>query len=215
MINIDQDIIESCTLDTEEHIRSALGEPIRLTDRLQDKLSESYMRGCGGDILNFIEAREGRAYELATDGNSFNSETDLSVAFRFTVYLPEGSSDWIWTRGAYVVIEVSKGGDPRGAYHDAQIYHYEGCLGDSGLLSWQLDWWAFPVRNEPVLHEDKDLAAVNEHLFTGYSSYPLAEIGKLCSTSPVWSDKFQGWICRFDSVDFLTKVVPLEPSYGI
>lgn len=212
-INIDKQWPECCSIDTETHICESLGSPIKLPPALADKLADKWANECEDDLLALFELMKGVEYKEAARDNSYNNETDLDGFFVFTVYTPTDSSDWVWSRDAFIVIEVGSGGDPRySAYGPAMVFDLaDTCLGDTQLFEWHLGWWAEPINHDR--YEEKELDPLNDRISAFYSSSAFYELEQLTYAKPTWSDRFNCFIARFKDCSFPVRLMPIEPCY--
>lgn len=211
MINYDHANYDCCTLNTAAHISESLGTPLTLPPTLADKLSESWANECEEDLLALFELMTGAPYKQAARDNTYNNQTDLDNHVVFTVYADESCPDWCWRGDTFVVCEIGKGGDPRYCGYDlAGIYRVDS-LAETGFLDFVLGWWAEPISDR---YDPSELDRVNDRLSIGYSSNPTCELGELAVSEPLWSDKRNGYVCRFDGVPYPCVVRPHAPHYG-
>ena len=134
-------------------------------------------------ILEFLENLTGDRYEYHTSGYSENEENDLDGAFCYDVFAPAESGDWIWSPDVIVII-------------DGTEWYKLDFLGDSGFFDRTIGYHAETLSG--------DYADVQE-IEAGYSSYPYGQISDLYVGSkhdPIlkWSDKFQGFLARHESL---------------
>lgn len=136
-----------------------------------------------GKILKFLEDLTGDRYEYHTTGWTYNSETDLSNDFVYDIFAPADSGDWIWSPDVVVII-------------DGTEWYKLDFLGDSGFFDRTIGYYATDLTGEHVEVPEIE---------TGYSSYPYGQISDLYVGSkhePIlkWSDKFQGFLARHESL---------------
>lgn len=213
MINIDKKWPECCSIDAQQHIGSTLGAPIKLPPSLSEKLENEWANKCEDDLLQLFYLMKGCEYTEAVRDNTYNSENDLDQFFVFTVYIPANSSDWVWTRDAFVVVEIGSGGDPRySAYGPAQVFDLgDECIGDTGFLDWTLGWWAEPINSDK--YDADQLDSINDRLSAYYSSSPFYQLEQEAYAKPIWIEKLNSFVARFKDCEFPVRVMPLEPCH--
>lgn len=210
MINYDHANYDCCTISTAAHVSESLGNPIKLPPTLADKLADSWVCEWEDDLLALFELIMGEQYEQKHRDNTYNGETDLDSHLVYTVWAPVGCADWCWAGDTFVSCEVSSAGDPRyGAYTLTGIYRVDS-IADTGFLDFVLGWWLEPISGESCPTLDR----LNDHLSIGYSSNPTYELGELCVTAPVWSERLQSYVCRPKGLPYACKVSPFAPHYG-
>jgi hypothetical protein len=208
LLSIDKSSPECCTINTKEHIKNSLGNPIKLPECLEEKISEDWAINAEDNLLTLFELMTGEEYEQKTRDNTYNWENDLSDFFVFTVYAPINSADYVWADNIFVVVEIGAGGDPRYcSYSGAEIYRVNS-LGDSGFFDLTLGWWA-----ENISENANDLDDFNDKLCSGYSFNPYNEMSKMLFSEPVWSEKRQCFIGRFRNFSHPVKLMPITPYY--
>ena len=204
---------ECCALDINSHIEKSLGSPIKLPPTLGDRLSDNWANECHDDLVSLFSLMRGVEYEEKARDNTYNVENDLSTFMVWTVYAPVTSSDWVWSRDAFVIVEIGEGGDPRySVYNPARIYDLsDSTVGDSDFLEFTLGWWAQPIGEK---YDEKELDFFNDRITVGYSSNPYYEMEQHLYHSPVWVESLGCYVGRFKGCSFPVKLLPIEPCYG-
>ena len=105
-LNIDKSYFDCCSLISELHVKSSLGEPMQLPPSIESSMDEE-------DLLQLFFLIKGVPYECVVRDNSYNHETDLDQFFIYSVYAPKGTADWLWQRDCFVLVEMGYPGDPR------------------------------------------------------------------------------------------------------
>ena len=106
---------ECCPLDINSHLENSLGSPIKLPPTLEDKLSNKWANECHDDLVSLFSLMRGVEYEEKARDNTYNVEANLSTFMVWTVYAPANSLDWVWSRDAFIVVEV-------GSLRHAEVY---------------------------------------------------------------------------------------------
>lgn len=219
-VNIEKSNYELCSIDTETHIEASLGNPMTLPPSIQERLEEcDFTTDANEDLISLFSLMKGCQYEQVSRTNTCNYETDFSDFFIYTVYAPVGSSDWLWQRDCFVVVEIGSPGDPRYVpYGPAQVYDLgDDQLAETGLLSDRMSWYARYLPHKEI-EENSDEASflekTNEELEPFYSSNPTYRLGELCYAEPIWVEKYQGFVARPEGSRFPMIFDPQPPYYG-
>jgi hypothetical protein len=200
------------TLNTEMHLESSLGKPIRLPDSLTEKLGYTWATECEDALLRFFARTTHQQYEHVHRDNSYNHDNDLSSNIVYSIFAPVDCSDWIWCDDVFVVVEEHLGGDVRGNYGDATVYRVDQ-LGETGFFDVVCGWRAEPI-SEQYDAEDPELRRLNDRFSIGYSNWPTGDVrDALASKKPAWSDQYGCYVARLESVPFPVKLHPVEPYY--
>jgi hypothetical protein len=204
---------DSPTLDTAQHLANSLGEPLELPDSV-----------CEGDwateqepaLLRWFARLTHKQYVHQCRDNTYNGENDLSSNFVFSIYAPEGCSDWCWCDDLFVVVECHLGGDVRGNYGPMAVYRIDS-IGESGFFDVVCGWYAEPVDQTSAdclaKAEDAAIEHFNERCSIGYSGWPTGEARNLIQGEPVWSDRLGCYIGRIEGALFPVKLHPCAPYY--
>jgi hypothetical protein len=204
-------------LDSAEHVSEALGEALELpasvdADRWATEQEDALCRW-------FARLTHNR-YEQVVRDNTYNQENDLSAEFVFSVFAPEGCSDWVWSDDVFVVVENHLGGDVRGNYGPMAVYRVDR-LGETGFFDLVCGWHASPINPDSVSYladsECRELQAVNDRLLIGYSSHPTFELRNLLmdGCEPVWVERLGCYVARLADVPFAVRLDVVGPSYGV
>lgn len=101
--------------------------------------------------------------------NVYNNEQDFDNVFTWTVYAPTTSGDWVYAPYAYVAICRHVGGDPRGAYHCADVYRVDDALAENGFCDWVVGWYVVDAETNSPIERAEDYAV-------GYAQHPTSEL---------------------------------------
>lgn len=210
--------IYDCSIDLDSHLHETFGKPLTLPEDLEEKLSEDWAIESEKDILNFLRKLTGKSYFRAQRDNTCNYETDFDRFFVYTVYSPEGVSDWAWADNCFVTIEIGDPGDPRYvSYSPAQIYQLKDeCIGDTSFLTWRLSWRADPIGCGFKGSSEEELESLNERFSYGYSHSPTSEVIDSCYGDPIWSGDMpnemrEGYIARIKGSSRPVIITPYHP----
>ena len=197
-------------LDTDAHIKAALGDPIELPEYIDNSewanLSDSLR-----SYLSHLEC--GRIIEHVRD-NTYNSENDLSAEFIYTIFAPHDVIDWLWANNIYVAIEKHLGGDVRGNYSDFKVYNVDN-IAETGLFDIVCGWNVEPVGfTNP---SDRNLETINERLEIGWSSNPTSMLRDylLPNTEPAYNKELNCYIGRLTDYPYPVKLQVTEPYYSL
>jgi hypothetical protein len=215
-VNIDKQSFDFCTIDLESFLEETLGQPLVLTNELEELLCNSWAVECEEDLLEYFKAQhpDSASYEQVHRDNTYNHESDLDSFFVYTVYAPKGCRDWVWEDGCYVTVEIGGAGDPRYVpYSNAQVYYVSGPLAETGFFNWMIGWVVEPLPRYPELNNDIVLEQLRMELDQGYSSNPTYELREKTFAEPVWSEKRQGYVARFVNMRQPVVLTPFHYTY--
>lgn len=179
LIIIDKSYIDCTAINTEKWLTVVLGDEIELVelneygDKKYPFLSRindvGHLMWEAPAIRGLIEAETGVDYEFTMIENVYNHENDFSDVFQYVIFHPKGE-DYLYCDNVYVAVEISLGGDPRGAYGRIRLYQSED-LADHGFFDWMIGW--------AVIYEDTgEPVPENERFSQGYSSNPYYEMAE-------------------------------------
>ena len=197
------------TIDTQEHIKAALGEPIQLPTYLDngDWATDN------PQLLTYLSHLNCGPIVEVERNNTYNTENNLSAEFIYTIFAPTDACDWCWASDIFVAIEVHQGGDVRGNYGDYQVYKVSN-IAETGLFDIQAGWYCEPVGfHNP---QDLELETINEHLEIGYSHWPTNVLRDYLApnTEPAFNNTLQCWIGKLSDYPYPLKLIPTGPFYG-
>ena len=196
-------------LNTDAHIKAALGDPIELPEYVDSgswaNESDSLRR-----YLSFLDC--GPIIQHCRD-NTYNSENDLSAQFIYTIFAPHDVADWLWADDIYVAIEKHLGGDVRGNYSDFQVYKVDN-IAETGLFDIVCGWYVEPVG---FTAPSPELENINDRLCVGYSSHPTSQLSDylLANTEPAYNKELNCYIGRLSDYPYPVKLQVTEPWYGL
>ncbi len=198
------------TLDTDEHIRQSLGEPLTLPDSVDPG---AWCSDAEPALLRWFAKQTHHQYVQRVRDNTYNSENDFSADFVFSVFAPEDAPDWFFARDVFVVVEKHLGGDVRGNYGPLAVYRVD-CLAETGFLDWVCGWHASPLPADADA-EWPALQTLNDRFCIGYSSWPTGQVrDALVSKEPAWSESRGVYLARLEDVPFPVALQPVAPYYS-
>ena len=122
-------------IDTPSLISATLGPEVELESLGVDP-DEWLQAGWDGEVP-LIEAATGFVEQVRD--NTYNGDNDLSADIVFSVLTAPDEGDWIYPEGeALVVLNIHRGGDPRGNYGHTRIYRVDSM--SDFLSSLRLQW---------------------------------------------------------------------------
>jgi hypothetical protein len=198
-------------LDSAEHVSEALGQALELPASVD---ADSWATEQEDALCRWFARLTHNTYQQVARDNTYNQENDLSAQFVFSVFAPEGCSDWVWADDVFVVVENHLGGDVRGNYGPMAVYRVDQ-LGETGFFDLVCGWYASPIAS--LADSDcRELNAVNDRLSIGYSSHPTSELRNLLfdGCEPVWVERLGCYVARLADVPFAVRLDVVSPYYG-
>lgn len=180
-------------IDTFELIRRCTGNEIPLPEFLRERPLMAVANTIAGYLTDeALPVEFGRLEPSGDVFNSFNDQTDLNRVFQGQFYAPEGTGgDYAWGPNVYLAVEISMGGDPRGAYSETVAY---ACPypGECGILDWVLGWNVTDAAGEPLDYPSRCGAI-------GYANHPTSSLAS-CLDSPAveWCEDRQAFRATLD-----------------
>lgn len=210
IVSADPKYFECPVLDTEQHLKASLGEPLQLPDHID---SSNWVSDEEPALLRWFARLTSQQYQHNVRDNTYNSDNDLSSNFVFSIYTPVDCADWCYADDVFVTVETHLGGDVRGNYSSFQVYRLND-IADSGFFNWIVAWHAEPISKD-YDSELPELQSLNDRFCTGYSRWPTGEVcDNLVSKEPAWSDKIGAYVARLIDVPFPVILRPSEPYYA-
>lgn len=128
------DWTDAC-IDTPSLIAATLGPEVEPESLGVD--SGEWDQARWDDEVSLLESATGLVEQVRD--NTYNGENDLSADIVFSVLTAPDAGDWIYPQGeALVVLNIHRGGDPRGNYGRTRIHRVD-CMADF-LCSLRLQW---------------------------------------------------------------------------
>ena len=173
------------SVNTESLIKNILGNPMELDEFCKivaeftgDELDEieNRLEGChfGAELIDVLGDMVPNMTSSEPD-NACNSENDLDSVFTYGVFDLSGGSVDEWYYGdnehSFIVINIHRGGDPRGNYHGYEVYRLCDTPSEHELCSffdWSVGFSVVNRKGERV--EDTD------EFSAGYHSSPMHHI---------------------------------------
>ena len=178
--------IHDVSINRDAWITEVLGEPLELAydgDDLPQWDNDDAIRVAVTNYALGAEDDDATTIAECTRDNVYNNEQDFDGVFTYTVYAPSTSGDWVYAPYAYVAICRHRGGDPRGAYHCADVYRVDDALAENGFLDWTIGWYVVDAEtSEPIADAD-------EYTY-GYSSCPTSHLENAFDPDP---DRTYAW----------------------
>lgn len=166
----------SATLETAVF----LAERMELLPELQAEW-EKWDGENGQELDWFVSGREflrGKLRHSVARGNICNNESDLSQAYVWDVFIPDGEepSDWIYAHDAVVIIHIHCGCDVRSGYSRPIFCKSKGdyCIPTDLCAEYHAEPVAYPKDGPDIDWEH--FQAIDEKWQTGYTSWPYGAL---------------------------------------